>query len=168
MLLHPLRWARWVIAVLLCVAVGVLDHQAFRWVPLLQPLYFSGVGHALLLFATGVLAGVLLGSWWAIVLAPLAYVVGFEAAIEVVSGSLGGITDVQHLLWLLITASGPAVPLALGAALASAVMNRWRPWARRRPRPPTPSDPPAGGTADGSQADAPAPLAPHAGHTPRR
>lgn len=163
MLPHPLRRALRVIALLLCVAVGVLDHQAFRWVPILQSFYFSGVGHALLLFATGLLAGVLLRSWWAIVLAPLAYVVGFEAAIEVVSGSLGGFTDVQHLLWLLITASGPALPLALGAALATAVMKRWLPSGRRRPR--TRSGPPTGGRAGGPQTGT---RTPHAGHAPGR
>ncbi len=158
--LHPLRWALRVIALLLCVAVGVLDHQAFRWVPILQSLYFSGVDHALLLFTTGLLAGALFRSWWTVILAPLAYVVGFEATIEVVSGSPGGIMDVQHLLWLLITANGPALLLALGAALATAVMKRWLPWDRRRPH--THSGPPAGGAADGPQADT---LASHTRHT---
>ncbi len=162
-MLHPLRWARRALAVLLCIAVGVLDHQAFQWVPFLQGLYSNGLGHALLLFATGLIAGFLLRSWWALGLALLGYLIGFEAASDVVSGSFAGTTSVQHLLQLLMAAGGPALLVLLGAGLATAVMKGF-PWRRRRPsgRP----GPPPGAATGGSNVGAPA--RPGAGQTPGR
>jgi hypothetical protein len=134
MLLHPLRWARRTAAVLLCLAVGVLDQQAFRWVPFLQGLSSNGLGHALLLLATGLLAGLLFGSLWAIGIAPVFYLVGFEAARIVTSRSLAGLTDAQHLSGLFASSGWSALLVLLGAALVSIIWVGWIAWRRRRPR----------------------------------
>lgn len=134
--MRRVQWLRSTLAILLAIAVGVLDHQAFRWIPPLEPLYYDGVGHALLLLITGLVAGLLLRSWWSLLIVPLAYTAGFEAAILVVSGTVGAPVDIQHLLWLLITASAPAAPLIAGAAMASAGWWYWRHW-RHSHYPPT-------------------------------
>jgi hypothetical protein len=173
LVLHPLRWARRAVAVLLCLAVGVLDVQAFQGVPLLHPLDVTGLGHALLLITTGLLAGVLLRSWWALGLALLAYLVGFEAASAVVFRSVAGPTTVHPLPGLpttvqplpgpLLTLGGAAVLVLLGAGLATVVMKEWIPWRRRQPRG-RPGPPPG---AVGSP-ESGAPVPPRAGQTPLR
>jgi hypothetical protein len=153
--------------------VGVLDVQAFQGVPLLHRLDVTGLGRALLLVATGLLAGVLLRSWWALGFALLAYLVGFEAASAVVSGSFAGLTapagpaaaaapagptTAPPAPGLLTTAGGAAVLVLLGAGLATAVMKGWVPWRRQRPRgrpgpPPGPAD-----AAGGPESGAPVPA----------
>jgi hypothetical protein len=159
--LHPLRWARRAIAVLLCVVVGVLDQQAFQWVPFLQGLSSNGLGRALLLFVTGLVAGFLLRSWWALGLVPLAYLVGFEVTSDVASGSFAGTTDAYHLLRLLQAAGGPALLVLVGAGLATVIIRGF-PWRRRRPR--ERPRPPSSATTGGSTVGAPA--RPGAGQTP--
>jgi hypothetical protein len=69
--MRQVHWLRSTLAILLAVAVGVLDHQAFRWIRPLEPLYYDGVGHALLLLITGFVAGLLLRSWWSLLIIPL-------------------------------------------------------------------------------------------------
>jgi hypothetical protein len=177
-MLHPLRWARRAVAVLLCLAVGVLDYQAFQGVPLLHGLDLTGLGHALLLVATGLLAGFLLRSWWALGLALLAYLVGFEATSAVVSRSFAaltapagaaasaapaGATNAQPLPGLLLSVGGAAVLVLLGVGLATAVMKGWMPWRRQRPRGRPGPPPGAASSLDGST-----PLPPRAGQTPLR
>ena len=166
MLLHPLRWARRAVAILLCVVVGVLDYQAFQGVPLLHGLDVTGLGRALLMVATGLLAGFLLRSWWALGLALLAYLVGFEAASAVVSRSFAGLTapagaaapagatNAQPVPGLLVTAGGAAVLVLLGAGLATAVMQGWMPWRRQRPRG-RPGPPPGAASSPNSGAPMP-------------
>jgi hypothetical protein len=175
-MLHPLRLARLAVAILLCLAVGVLDQQTFQWVPVLHSLAVTGPGHALLLVATGLLAGFLLRSWWALGLSLLAYLVGFEAANGVVAvvsrlpvvptghgqpaaSGQPAPTTVPSLPGLLTTAGGAAVLVLLGAGLATVVMKGWMPRRRGRPGPP----PGAAGSPESG-----VPVPPRAGQTPLR
>jgi hypothetical protein len=177
--LHPLRWARRAVAFLLCLVVGVLDVQAFQGVPLLHSLDGTGLGRALLLVATGLLAGVLLRSWWALGLALLAYLVGFEAASAVASRSVAGPagsttpttipalpglpTATSPLPGPLLSVGGAALLVLLGAGLATAVMKGWISWRRGQPRGRPGSPPDAAGRPETGT-----PVPPRAGQTPLR
>jgi hypothetical protein len=169
--LHPLRTVRLVVVVVLCLAVGVLDEQAFQQVPFLHSLDVTRLGHAVVLVATGLLAGFLLRSWWALGASLLAYLVGFAATSLVLSavpglpgvpaGSAGqtipaGSTSLQHLPGLLATAGGAAVLVPVGAGVATALMKGWIHLRRRQP--PSAED----------HAETGAPVPTRAGRTPLR
>jgi hypothetical protein len=149
--LHPLRTVRLAVVVLLCLAMGVLDEQTFQQVPFLHSLDVTRLGHAVLLVATGLLAGFLLRSWWALGVSLLAYLVGFAAtslvlsALSVVPGLPGvpagsagqttpaGPTSFQHLPGLLATAGGAAVLVLVGAGVATALLKGSIHLRRRQP-----------------------------------
>jgi hypothetical protein len=161
MLLHPLRSARRAIALVLGVAVGVLDAQAFQAVPPLHTLAVTGLGHALLLLATGLFVGFLYESWLAVVFAPLAFLLGFAAATAVQSRTLAGLTSVHQLQTLLQAESGPVVLLILGAGLVIAMMRGWLHVRRRQPH--EPPRPPEGA---GRRPEVLTPVPPRGGQTP--